>query len=356
MKITRWAAAGLAAVLLAGMSITAHAQSYTVASIGPSGSTFSLPYAVNDHGQAVGKSYLTTPNGWAFIFTAATGLQLLPALAGSSWSEADDINHNGQVVGFCVSATASTGFLWDSTNGTRQIDQIADSKGVTAARLGWTIWRGRAINSIGDILCWGTRSGVRSLGIWHMATDLFGATALTVTLVPNHSEWNYFDLNDNGVVLTDVWNQAASAYVFGLWDSNSGAFSTFLAPSFTRGYALNNHGVAVSFDGLIYSPDNGITQLGSLGAGAAYTTAYDVNDISQVVGYSGAKHSSTPIAFLWQNGVMKDLRTLSNADTRWQFHNASSASNPSNASGTAGYIVGWGSYKNQNVGWILTPK
>ena len=356
MKIIRWAAAGLAAVLLAGVSITAHAQSYTVASVGPSGSNFSLPYAVNDRGQAVGKSYLTSPNGWAFIYTTATGLQLLPALAGSSQSEANAINHNGQVVGYCLIATGPAGVLWDATNFPHQIDQIADSKGVTAARLGWTIWRGRAINSIGDILCWGTRSGVRSLGIWHMAADSFGATALTVTQVPNHSEWDYFDLNDNGVVLTDALNPAANAYSFGLWDSNSGAFSTFLGPSFTRGYALNNYGVAISLDGLIYRPGIGITQLGSLGGNPAYTTAYDINDISQVVGYSGAKNSSTPIAFLWQNGVMKDLRTLSNADTRWQFHNASSASNPSNGSGSAGYIVGWGSYKNQNVGWILTPK
>ena len=356
MKIIRWAATGLAAVFFAGMSITAHAQSYTVASIGPSGSTFSLPYAVNDRGQAVGKSYLTSTNGWAFIYTTATGVQLLPALAGSSRSEANAINHNGQVVGYCLIATGPAGVLWDATNGTRQIDRIADAKGVTAASLGWTIWRGRAINSSGDILCWGTRSGVRSLGIWHMATDLLGATALTVTQVPNHSEWDYFDLNDNGVVLTDAWNPAANAYAFGLWDSNLPAFSTFLGPSFTRGYALNNYGVAISLDGLIYRPGIGITQLGSLGGNPAYTTAYDINDISQVVGYSGAKSGSTPIAFLWQNGVMKDLLTLSDAGNNWKFHFALSASNPSNASGTAGFIVGSGSYKNQTVGWILTPK
>ena len=130
MKNTRCAPSLLAAVLLVAAVVGVRAQTYTVTSIGPIGNTWSRPYAVNDRGQAVGVACVTSNSGWAFLYEAANGVRLLPALPGSSKSQANAINHAGQVVGYCTSPTGSiSGFLWDKSNGTRQIDQIADSSG-----------------------------------------------------------------------------------------------------------------------------------------------------------------------------------------------------------------------------------
>jgi probable HAF family extracellular repeat protein len=331
------------------------AQSYTVSSIGPIGNTWSRPYAVNDRGQAVGVSYITSNSGWAFVYDSTNGVRLLPALAGSSKAQANAINHAGQVVGYCTSPSGSiTAFLWDSTNGTRRIDQIADSAGVTAASLGWTIGSARAINARGDILCWAS-SGPAIICVWRMTAEPSGATALSVSAVPNVTELSDTNLNDIGVVLTTALNPSTGAYAFGLWDSYAGNFNLFIEPSFQQGSALNNLGVAVSHYGQIYQPGSGVTLLGSLGSGSA--EAWYVNDANQVVGFSRANgRSGVNLAFLWQNGVMKNLQSLTNADKNWTLNIAGGMSNPTNSTGTAGFVVGWGTYKTQAVGWILSPK
>src|SRR5436305_11170595 len=116
--LARTLVAGLALAALCNCPARAQksgtAPAYTVTSIGPMGNTWSRPFAVNDRGQVVGQSYLTSNSGWAFVYDAASGVQILPPLAGSSKAEADAINHAGQVVGYCTSPAGSiSGFLWD---------------------------------------------------------------------------------------------------------------------------------------------------------------------------------------------------------------------------------------------------
>src|SRR5690349_9000881 len=88
------------AVALAALGTAAGAQSYTISSIGPVGSTYSRPWAVNKAGQVAGVSYVTNTWGSAFIFDAASKgavVQLLPSLPGTLSSEALAINDAGQV-------------------------------------------------------------------------------------------------------------------------------------------------------------------------------------------------------------------------------------------------------------------
>ena len=344
-----------ALVVIAGSH--ARAQTYSIASIGPVGSSGAHPYAVNDVSRAVGLAYTQagTSSYRAFLYdlrNPAAGVQILPGFNGNTTTQANGINHAGQVVGYGTSATgAISAFLWDATNGTRQIDQIADSTGSTAAGLGWTLGLARAINAGGDILCQDS-SGQR-MCIWRLTTDaVSGATTLTVASVPNVSGWRYADLNDNGVVLTDALNPTTGIVDFGLWSSSAGAFNTFIDSSFKQGYAVNNLGVAVSHYGQIYRPGVGVTLLGSFGSGSS--EGWDINDANQVVGISSSA-SRANVAFLWQNGVMKSLQSLSDAGKNWDLSVASAMSNPTNAFGTAGYIVGWGAYKKQAAGWILAP-
>jgi probable HAF family extracellular repeat protein len=334
------------------------AQTYTVSSIGPVGSTGTHPYAVNDRGQAVGQFYTQagTSSYRAFLYdlgNPAAGVQILPGFRGNTTTQANGINHAGQVVGYGSSPSGSiSAFLWDATNGTRQIDQIADSSGVTAAGMGWTLGLARAINASGDILCQDS-SGQR-MCIWRLTADIVsGATTLSVAAVPNVSGWRYTDLNDNGVVLTDALNPGTGTVDFGLWGSSASVFNTFIDASFKQGYALNNLGVAVSHYGQIFRPGVGVSLLGSFGSGNS--EGWDVNDANQVVGISSGANRAN-VGFLWQNGVMKSLQSLSDAGKNWDLAVASGMSNPVNASGTAGYIVGWGSYKKQAAGWILAPR
>src|SRR5438128_830892 len=61
------------------------APAYTLSSVGPIGNTWSRPFAVNDRGEAVGQSYITSNSGRAFLYdlaNPAAGVQILPLLAG----------------------------------------------------------------------------------------------------------------------------------------------------------------------------------------------------------------------------------------------------------------------------------
>lgn len=351
-------ALGLATTTAAFAQKSSSTPIYTVTSIGPVGSTGTHPFAVNDRGQVVGLAYNQsgTSSYRAFFYDlghSAAGVQILPGFMGYTTTQANSINHAGQVVGYGTGTTGSiSAFLWDATNGTRQIDHIADTSGATAEGMGWNLGLARAINARGDILCRDFSSG--QMCIWRMATDAVnGGTTLMVTAVPNISGWSYTGLNDAGLVLTDAPNASTGIDTFGLWDSGEGLFNTYIDPAFKQGYALNNLGVAVSKYGQIFRPGIGIALLGSLGSGSA--EGWGVNDSNQVVGISGTA-SRANVAFLWQSGVMRSLQSLSDASNSWDLSVASGMSNVTNAAGTAGYIVGWGSYSRQAAGWILAPR
>lgn len=78
---------------------------------------------------------------------------------------------------------------------------------------------------------------------------------------------------------------------------------------------------------------------GSFGA-----EAYDINDFDIVVG-----ESSGGRAFVWNDGVMKDLNTLCDTSGGWVIQNAIAINN-------LGQIVGTGSLNGQQRGFLLTLK
>lgn len=77
----------------------------------------------------------------------------------------------------------------------------------------------------------------------------------------------------------------------------------------------------ILFSLLVYSPcvaqEYKITDLGTLGG--VSSRAIDINNSSQVVGRAYPSSGSYEHAFLWENGVMKDLGTLSDAPASYAY-------------------------------------
>jgi probable HAF family extracellular repeat protein len=90
-----------------------------------------------------------------------------------------------------------------------------------------------------------------------------------------------------------------------------------------------------------------MTDLGDLPGGGDFSYAQGINNAGQVVVFSGA---ATGGAFLWQNGVMTDLNTVSGvAGTGWSLTDATAIND-------AGQIVGYGSNpQGVTSAFILTP-
>lgn len=88
--------------------------------------------------------------------------------------------------------------------------------------------------------------------------------------------------------------------------------------------------------------ENGVMKdLGTLSdAPASY--AYGINESGQVVGHSNNR------AFLWENGVMTDLNDLLPADSGWELTYASGIND-------AGKIIGYGNYNGLTVGYMMEP-
>jgi probable HAF family extracellular repeat protein len=364
--------AAVLALIAVGSAARAGAQKYTLAAIpnaaGLSGTC--NPYAVNDRGQTVG-SFAVFGGELPFLYDPSAGTRILPGFAvnGGADGKALSINHAGEVVGVMefLGGIYNIGFIWDSVNGTRQIDQIGDSNGVTAASLGWSIDFAWQVNSEGDIL---VHSPANSIGIWRMAT--FGSVSVLSVIPVPYDGFNTgivgfsTRLNDFGIVLTYQPPYSTNRQPV-LWDSNSGAF-TDISPTFGLGVGLNNNGQAVgngaNYDtfgdwfptGLawLYSGSAALTYVGSLGGGTSNPSG--INDLNQVVGNSRLTTFGSDRAFIWQNGTMQDLNVVINPGRKWVLTSATAISNPANAKRTAGYIVGAGTLSGVNVGWIATPK
>jgi probable HAF family extracellular repeat protein len=375
---TRTLATSLAVVLalIAGGAASASAQKYSLAAIPspPNSSGPCQPVAVNDRGQTVG--YVPTGNDpqtdLPFIYDPSAGTRVLPSFVLGAGGVALSINHAGHVVGYRWSGgfggpVTVTGFVWDSANGTRQLDQIADSNGVTAANLGWNTTVAWNINTQGDILCGDFDAGIR-IGIWRMTTT-GGVSTLNVIPVPYDGLATGIigfstQLNDSGIVLTYQTTTSGRRPV--LWDSNSGAF-TEISPTLGLAVGLNNNGAAagngVTYDAFgnwsttgmawLYTGSGGVTNLGSLGGGTAYV--HGINDLNQVVGYSPAPGAGAQ-AVIWQNGSITNLNNLTGGGRKWFLSGADAISNSANAKHTAGYIVGEGVYNGVLTAWIATPK
>jgi probable HAF family extracellular repeat protein len=226
---------------------------YTVVDLGDLGGGSSVAYGINDRMQVVGESVDSTTFSRAFLWERGrmVALRLLP---GGSFSAAYDINNRGQVVGTGESSPGmGHAVLW-------QRGRVID----LGTLPGGTFAIAYAINTKGQIV------GVSD--------------------------------NQEGFFRAAVWE-----------DGQASDLGTLAGSEGAEAYDINNKGHVV---GKAYMPagltravlwDGGdIVDLGTL-PGDDFSEAYGINDAGHVVGRSGNIALSRERAFIWEDGVMREI-------------------------------------------------
>lgn len=107
-----------------------------------------------------------------------------------------------------------------------------------------------------------------------------------------------------------------------IWNPINGYKELQELPPNSEAVAINNLGQVIghywsnaSMRGFFWDPELGFSDLGSLGGKRTHPT--DINNRGQVIGFSETGNMDNPTeqhAFLWENGVIKDLGTLIGPD------------------------------------------
>lgn len=112
----------------------------------------STAYDINDTGKVAGVSKTDTNVNHAMIWDSVNGM--VDIHAGLVSSEAHSINNLGQVVGFGSDGVNGVAFLWDQSNGMRNINTL-----LNANSAGWNIRTAYGINNNGQIVGSGIFNG-----------------------------------------------------------------------------------------------------------------------------------------------------------------------------------------------------
>lgn len=134
----------------------------------------SFAYGINDSGKVVGESEIASPNcncpnagrSHAFLYPDANSpsqMKDLGTLGGGSTSKAYGINNSGQVVGFStISSGEKRAFIWQD-DGDANTSDMKDLNTLIPENPGWTLREARAINNNGQIAAVGEGSGTQAL-------------------------------------------------------------------------------------------------------------------------------------------------------------------------------------------------
>lgn len=327
----------------------ASGEQYVVTDLGTLGGISASAGTVNNVGQVIGSSTISSSAMHAFFWEDGEMIDL-GTPSGFGVSYASGLNDDGLIV-------ASTNGEFQSEYAYMYEDGVWTYLGtLPGAALAYS--SAREVNNAGQIVGYSFTLGPGSdsrAWIWEdgVMTDL-GAPA-------NHRNYA-FGINELGQVVGSLQfpdpNPGRRAYV---WED--GVFTDLGTLPGDTGSSASDINAAGQVCGTSSHPvppyftakqaclwdDGGVSELGSL-PGYATTASTALNNHGQVVGWArtGLSGGST-VAFIWEDGIMRDLNDLIAPEAGWELWSAGDIND-------AGQIVGWGEAPNgQSRAFLLTP-
>jgi probable HAF family extracellular repeat protein len=316
---------GLFLAMTAG-PLKAQIPQYRIQDLGTLGGYHSFAYGINSAGQVVGNSETGFPPAptHAFLWDEAEGLRDLRTLGGSH-SYAYGINAAGQVVGCSNTESGEThAFLWtrDANDGEPSNPQMKD--------LGTLSGGNSCALSINDF---GVIAGV-SGALYAEHAVIWDPTGKITDIAPGAAS----SINSLGQVSGAVTIQGTSTDAF-RWDPKTGLQDLVSAG---QASSINDNGQFVGWfsttsrsHGFLYDDKTGVVDLGTLNDCDCFSSAYGINNSSQIVG-GMITLGEVQFALLWDSQrEIHNLEDLVPPDSGWRLQEA-------RAINGAGQIVGYG--------------
>jgi probable HAF family extracellular repeat protein len=321
--------------------------SYSIIDLGTLGGAVSQAFNINNSGQVVGSSPLTT-DVYTRAFFWENGVMTNLITLNSSHSGAKGINNSAQVVGYVSILVPGRGeipkaFLWQKgiASTLTLLEDFSFASSINDA--GQIVGRSFSDNGINNACLW--QGGVR--------TDLG-------TLGGRFSE--ALDINKSAQVVGFSRINDTTRHAF-LWENGVMKDLNTLIPAnsglvLIESHSINDVGQIVGYSRLndingssrAFVWQNGVvTNLGTLGGDSS--SARSINNFGKIVGNSTIDNTNSPTSrrpFLWENGVMKDLNRLIPANSGWFLDFAHSINEN-------GQIVGEGIINGQSHAFLATP-
>lgn len=351
----------------------AGAQEYKITDLGSL-----TPVAINLWGQIAANL-----NDHAYLWTATAGKRDLGLLQGGTFSRAAAINDLGAVAGTadgpgtiinsqdqtatCTKLTQP--FVWTQAKGLTTAPSIPVVSN-TLMRAGGACAQGvyaNDINVLGHVVA--TNRFLSS----YMDGFLWNG-ARTVTFVGEDYQDSANAINISGVIVGQSLNYPTASWAV-LWKNDVKTTIAALNPASrcSGANSINDLGQVVGWSGTTGSPcidsqapvhaflwksGSATADLGTL-PGDTSSVALKINLAGKVIGNSGNTVTTSPVPpliqvvgrpFVWSKpGGMRDLNQLIDPHSGWKLNSAADIN-------IWGQIVGTGTYKGQTHGFLLTPR
>lgn len=311
---------------------------YNVTDLGPQVSAA----GINDSGQVVG-SYITNNQGHAFLYTGGV-ISDIGTLTGENGSSgARDINNKGQIVGLSTTWSNDQHSFLYSDNVMTDLDLLSGKHYSEPKR----------INDNGDVVGY-YKTAQNTITILH-AYLYSGGTVNEINSLGGN-EAVAFGINNNGQVVGYTTTQEGPYRAF-IYDNNT---MTALDTSSTEiAVGINSSGqILLSPHWMLggahsYLDDGGVlSDLGYLGGNATFGN--NINDKGQIVGWAYTTNGGGQHAFIYENGIIKDLNTLIDPVLRSPDAGEMLLENACDIN-SSGQIVVNGIYNNEQHAFLLTP-
>lgn len=281
--------------LVVGGPCLAQSHRYAATPINPSPSTDIYPIALNGRGEAVGVA--TGLSRTPYLYRPGVGTTQIPAVPGYPYTVPTDINDDGVIVGYCMTAFSSEEPRgWKLENGqltvypARTYVHAVNNSGVVAGRSCWTQ------NFSAAFTCY-----FRDDPGGPVPDETFGAGSSYPV-----SEWRFAEINDAGdVVFTGAPGLPSQVRLA----DGSVSQITPASPPFVRTFTwgINNPGQVIGrweynigsqyfSRAFVWSAEAGAREIG---IPAVHVRPRGINNLGHVVGESGGNENSYLDVWLW---------------------------------------------------------